>query len=121
MLGEHPNIPALYDYFVEKQQYLIQEFVGGENLSQEKVWHENEIRQLLLDLLPLIKFVHSHKVIHRDIKPENIIRREKDNSLVLVDFSAAKVVTEATKNKTGTVIGSAAYTAPEQLREKNEN
>ena len=118
VLGEHPNIPALHDYFVEEQQYLIQEFVGGENLSQEKVWHENEIRQLLLALLPLIKFVHSHKVIHRDIKPENIIRREKDNSLVLVDFGAAKVVTEATGNKTGTVIGSAAYTAPEQLKGK---
>ena len=119
VLGKHPHIPALYDYFVEeKEQYLIQEFIRGENLSQEKISNENSIRQLLLDLLPIIQFVHSHKVIHRDLKPENIIRRDRDNSLVLVDFGAAKVVTETTANKTSTVIGSAAYTAPEQLKGK---
>ena len=119
VLGENSHIPALLNYFVEKHnQYLIQEFVGGDNLAQQKVWNEPEIRQLLLDILPLIQFVHSHQVIHRDIKPENIVRRHNDNSLILVDFGAAKVVTEATGNKTGTVIGSAAYTAPEQLKGK---
>lgn len=119
VLGENTHIPALLDYFVENnEQYLIQEFIGGDNLAQEKIWSEPEIRQLLLDILPLIQFVHSHKVIHRDIKPENIIRRHSDRSLVLVDFGAAKLVTEATGNKTGTVIGSAAYTAPEQLKGK---
>ena len=118
MLGEHPNIPSLIDYFVEaKEHYIVQEFIRGENLSQELLkvsWGETEIRQLLLDLLPLIKFIHGKLVIHRDIKPENIIRRQSDRSLVLVDFGAAKVMTD----KTGTVIGSAAYTAPEQLKGK---
>ena len=119
VLGKNSYIPALQDYFVEEQeQYLVQEFISGDNLTKEKVWNEHDIRQLLLDLLPLIQFVHSHQVIHRDIKPENIVRRQSDNSLVLVDFGAAKVVTEATFNKTGTVIGSAAYTAPEQLKGK---
>ena len=119
VLGQNPQIPALLDYFVEeKGQYLVQEFISGDNLAQEKVWGESEIRQLLLDILPLIQFIHSHNVIHRDIKPENILRRHSDRSLVLVDFGAAKVVTEATGNKTGTVIGSAAYTAPEQLKGK---
>ena len=119
VLGEHSNIPTLYDRFVEAQeQYLIQEFIRGNNLAREKVWNEGDIRQLLLDLLPLIQFVHTHQVIHRDIKPENIVRRDRDNSLMLVDFGAAKIVTEETGNKTGTVIGSAAYTAPEQLKGK---
>ncbi|MEM8832640.1 MAG: VIT domain-containing protein, partial [Cyanobacteria bacterium P01_G01_bin.19] len=81
-------------------------------------WTETQIRKLLVDLLPLIQFVHNHKVIHRDIKPENIVRRESDGALFLVDFGAAKVVTEALANRTGTVIGSAAYTAPEQLKGK---
>ncbi|MEL7420747.1 MAG: VIT domain-containing protein, partial [Cyanobacteria bacterium J06555_3] len=119
VLGEHPHTPTLIDYFVEaREQYLIQEFIGGNNLAQESGWNESKIRELLLYLLPLIKFVHSHKVIHRDIKPANIVRNLQDNSLTLVDFGAAKVVTEATGNKTGTVIGSAAYTAPEQLKGK---
>lgn len=118
VLGNHSQIPALLDYFTEEEQYLVQEFVSGENLTQQKVWYEADIERLLLDILPLIQFVHSHQVIHRDIKPENIVRRHRDNSLVLVDFGAAKVVTEAIANKTGTVIGSAAYTAPEQLKGK---
>ena len=118
ILGEHPHIPSLINYFVEdREQYLIQEFISGTNLARETDWNEAKIRELLLCLLPLIKFVHSHNVIHRDIKPENIIRSQ-NNSLTLVDFGAAKVVTEATANKTGTVIGSAAYTAPEQLKGK---
>lgn len=119
VLGKHPHIPTLIDYFIEaREQYLVQEFIRGTNLAQEEVWDELKIRQLLLNLLPLIEFVHSHKVIHRDIKPENIVRNEKDNLLTLVDFGAAKVATEATGNRTGTVIGSAAYTAPEQLKGK---
>ncbi|MGD1919193.1 MAG: VIT domain-containing protein, partial [Pleurocapsa sp.] len=119
VLGKHTNIPALQNYFIAGQeQYLVQEFISGDNLAKEKICDEQKIRQLLCNLLPLIQFVHSHKVIHRDIKPENIIRRHQDSSLVLVDFGAAKVVTEATVDKTGTVIGSAAYTAPEQLKGK---
>ena len=119
VLGNHPQIPTLLDYFIEKkEQYLVQEFISGDNLSRQKVWYEADIEQLLLNILPLIQYVHSHRVIHRDIKPENIVRHYGDNSLVLVDFGAAKVVTEAIANKTGTVIGSAAYTAPEQLKRK---
>jgi len=119
VLGEHPHVPTLLDYFVEeKEQYLVQEFISGTNLARESSWDESKIRELLLYLLPLIKFVHSHNVIHRDIKPENIVRNQRDNTLILVDFGAAKVVTAATSNKTGTVIGSAAYTAPEQLKGK---
>ena len=118
VLGEHPNIPALYDNFIEAKQYLVQEFIGGDNLSQELsiegAWSEKEVRQLLLELLPLIQFIHGKQVIHRDIKPENIVRRQSDNTLTLVDFGAAKVVSD----RTGTVIGSAAYTAPEQLKGK---
>ncbi|MEM7797323.1 MAG: VIT domain-containing protein, partial [Cyanobacteria bacterium P01_C01_bin.118] len=122
-LGTNPSIPTLHDHFAEEGgQYLVQAFVSGRNLSQELavegLWNETSIRQLLLDLLPLLQFVHSCHVIHRDIKPENIIRCDRDGSLVLVDFGAAKVVTETTLEKTGTVIGSAAYTAPEQIRGK---
>lgn len=117
VLGEHTNIPTLKDYFVAAaEQYLVQEFIGGDNLERLSTgaWSEEQIRQLLKDLLPIIQFVHDRLVVHRDIKPENIVRRQSDCALVLVDFGAAKVATD----KTGTVIGSAAYTAPEQLKGK---
>ncbi|MGD1899419.1 MAG: VIT domain-containing protein [Phormidesmis sp.] len=123
-LGVHPQIPALLDYVVEGTgQYLVQDFVQGHNLSQDLAmhgpWSEKQIRQLLADMLPLLKFVHGqHQVIHRDVKPDNIIRCDEHQPPVLVDFGASKQVSETTLGKTGTVIGSAAYTAPEQVRGK---
>ncbi|MEK9515531.1 AarF/UbiB family protein, partial [Limnospira fusiformis PMC 851.14] len=83
-------------YFTaDNRQYLIQEFIEGETLEQELdkgAFTENKISSLLKDLLPVLYFVHKHKVIHRDIKPENIIRRASDNKLVIVDFGASKQV-----------------------------
>ncbi|MCT7951867.1 serine/threonine protein kinase [Ancylothrix sp. C2] len=123
ILGKHPQIPQLLAHFEqEKQQYLVQEFVEGRNLAQELAetgsFNEIKIRKLLKDLLPVLQFVHSNQLIHRDIKPENIIRRRQDKQLVLVDFGAAKLVDKSSLQKTDTIIGTAAYTAPEQLRGK---
>jgi Ca-activated chloride channel family protein len=122
-LGEHPQIPQMLAYFEqEQQQYLVQEFIDGCNLAQELAeagaFNETQIRQLLNELLPVLQFVHDRGAIHRDIKPENIIRRRSDRSLVLVDFGAAKYTTEDDAGRTGTIIGSAAYVAPEQVRGK---
>ncbi|MDZ8093601.1 MAG: serine/threonine-protein kinase [Nostoc sp. DedQUE05] len=120
-LGKHPQIPELLAYFTqEARQYLVQEFIDGQNLAQELAhrgaFSEIEIWQLLNDLLPVLQFCHARHVIHRDIKPENIILRESDRKLVLVDFGAAKSATGAALSKTGTTIGSPEYVAPEQMR-----
>ena len=118
-LGRHPQIPELFAYFTQNnRQYLVQEFIDGQNLKQELeksvAFNENQILELLKSLLPVLEFIHSQQIIHRDIKPENIIRRRKDNQLVLVDFGAAKYATMTALGRTGTVIGSAGYVAPEQ-------
>ncbi|WP_410175073.1 GUN4 domain-containing protein [Nodularia spumigena] len=122
-LGKHPQIPELMAYFTaDNRQYLVQEFVKGETLQAELdkngVFSEQQIRELLIELLDILQFVHSQQVIHRDIKPENIIRRSADNKLFLVDFGAAKVVEQKQRTATGTIIGSAEYCAPEQLHGK---
>jgi serine/threonine protein kinase len=122
-LGQHPQILDLLSYLEQEgYQYLVQEFVDGVNLSQELetegAFDEAKIRQLLIDLLLVLQFVHRHQVIHRDIKPANIIRRSTDQKLFLVDFGAAKYATGTALANTGTVIGSAEYTAPEQTRGK---
>jgi len=124
-LGKHPQIPELFAYFVtdDGQQYLVQEYIAGENLQEELknhgVYKEEEVKQILIDVLNILKFVHENQVIHRDIKPENLIRRNSDQKLVLVDFGAAKYIQSPTVlNVTGTVIGSAQYCSPEQARGK---
>ncbi|MEP0858640.1 SUMF1/EgtB/PvdO family nonheme iron enzyme [Trichocoleus sp. DQ-U1] len=118
-LGNHPQIPELLAHFEEEnRQYLVQQFINGQNLAhileQQGAFSETEIRSLLADLLRVLEFVHSKQVIHRDIKPENIIRRQVDNQLVLVDFGAAKFATRTALARTGTVIGDFRYIAPEQ-------
>lgn len=132
-LGKHPQIPELLAHFEQDgNQYLVQEFIDGSNLGEELlkkgVFTEPEIKQVLDDLLPVLSFIHHHRVIHRDIKPENIILRDgsasqpnpyqsqRKGQLVLVDFGAAKVVTDSQIPVIGTVIGSPEYVAPEQTR-----
>ena len=137
VLGIHPQIPELIAYFEEDGcLYLVQELIEGENLYHELqsqgTFSESQIYQLLADILPVLQFIHDRQVIHRDIKPDNIIRRKetlsspsstktvsgRKGNLVLVDFGAAKAVTTNTANRTGTLIGSAEYIAPEQARGK---
>lgn len=120
-LGKHPQIPELLAYFTQdNRQYLVQEFIDGQNLEQELAdegpFNESKIRQLLQDLLPVLQFVHEKQVIHRDIKPDNIIRRRADGQLVLVDFGAAKVITPTALFATATRIGAPEFVAPEQAR-----
>jgi len=136
-LGSHPQIPELISYFEEDDcLYLVQELIEGENLYNELqtkgIFTETQIYQFLEEMLPVLQFIHDRQVIHRDIKPDNIIRKKSitnyelgitnyelpDPSLVLVDFGAAKSFVSNTANRTGTLIGSAEYVAPEQARGK---
>jgi formylglycine-generating enzyme required for sulfatase activity len=124
-LGKHAQIPELFAYFdIDGQPYLVQQFIDGEDLQQELktsgAYNQHQIRELLLSLLPVLDFLHNRSIpiIHRDIKPANIIRRRSDRGLVLVDFGAAKQATQTMLAKTGTVIGSPEYIAPEQARGK---
>lgn len=144
-LGQHPQIPQLLAYFEPDQpgisgaSAIVQSLIEGESLAQklqaEGAFSEIAVRQILLELLPVLQFVHERNIIHRDINPENIIRRNlmtsppppllqgkgsknRGSELVLVDFSAAKFTSKTALAKTGTVIGSAAYISPEQMRGK---
>ncbi len=120
-LGEHPQIPRLIAYFEQdKRLYLVQELIEGQTLlaelNQQGAFSEEKIRQLLADLLPVLKVVHERGVIHRDIKPENIMRRRKDGQLMLIDFGVSKQVTATILGQAGTTIGTHGYAPMEQMR-----
>jgi serine/threonine protein kinase len=122
-LSQHTQIPTLLAYVEQSgQQYLVQEYIEGVNLAEELntqgPFSGPKIQQLLQNLLPVLHYIHSRRVIHRDIKPTNIIRRQGQQQLVLVDFGAARTLTETALGRTGTIIGTAEYTAPEQVRGK---
>ena len=120
-LGEHPQIPTLLAYFEQDNYlYLIQQFIKGQSLAQQVRrsggFSEDQVRNVLLDLLPVLQFVHEHQVIHRDITPMNILRRQIDNRLVLIDFGVAKQITDESAQMTGTRIGTEGYAPMEQFR-----
>lgn len=141
-LGEHPQIPRLIAYFEQdKRLYLVQELIQGQTLlaelTQQGVFSEEKIWQLLADVLPILKFVHDRNVIHRDIKLENIIRRRTSiqpsplkngnlrnsafrrggrGELVLIDFGVSKQVTGSLMSKVGTTVGTPGYSPMEQMR-----
>ncbi|MFB2898823.1 protein kinase [Aerosakkonemataceae cyanobacterium BLCC-F50] len=120
-LAKHPQIPDVIDSFAENGYfYLVQKYITGKNLAillgEKGQFSAAEVWQILENLLPVLQFIHSHQVIHRDIKPENIIQIKSLNDLFLVDFSAAKLVTETSFVVPETTIGSAEYAAPEQVR-----
>ena len=122
LLGEHPNIPSLFAYFEENNEfYIVQEYIAGHTLEQELITNqplsEQQVINILQEVLEILEFIHKNNVIHRDIKPANIIRRKQDNKLVLIDFGSVKKIT-TTGTSQGTIVGSYAYIPEEQFNGK---
>ena len=109
--GESKQIPTLYAYFQENNQfYLVQEWVSGQTLSQKVkqsgCLRESEVRSILISLLEVLEYVHSKGIIHRDIKPDNIILRSGDNKPVLIDFGAVRETMGTVVNSEGNISSS---------------
>lgn len=122
-LGKHSHIPDLLAFFPQEGRlYLVQEFIEGKNLldelEQKGKFSESEVKQILIELLPILQFVHDNKVIHRDIKPENIIRSSQTGALFLIDFGVSKEVGGSVLTRVGTITGTPGYAPPEQMRGK---
>lgn len=125
-IGNHPQVPRLLDYFEANQEfYLVQEYVSGATLQQEikrsGPLSEAGVKQFLSEILPVLEYIHSQKVIHRDIKPANIIRRAQDCKLVLIDFGAVKYQNQGAASTseqtalTSYAIGTPGFAPPEQM------
>ena len=115
-LGYHTQIPQLYETFTEDQEfYLVEEFIKGHSLAREFRWgwhwSETKVLALLQNILTTLAFVHRQRVIHRDLKPENMIRRQRDQSIVLIDFGSI----QAPQTYSDAVVGTDGYMPTEQL------
>lgn len=127
MIGNHPQLPRLLDYFESEQEFfLVQEYINGLTLQQEVKrggpFTEAGVKQFLSEILSMVQYVHDNHVIHRDIKPANIIRRDQDKKLVLIDFGAVKDKVNPTLAAnsdqtalTAYAIGTPGYAPPEQM------
>ncbi|BAZ69729.1 MAG: DUF4101 domain-containing protein [Pelatocladus maniniholoensis HA4357-MV3] len=124
-LGDGSNqIPKLYAYFTENGQfYLVQEYIEGNTLTQilqqQGFMSETSVKDILINILPILNYVHSKHMVHRDIKPDNILIRNFDGKPVLIDFGAVKetmgtVVTASGNSTRSIVIGTPGYMPMEQ-------
>lgn len=99
-LGDHPQIPQLYAYFVASQQfYLIREYINGNNLDQEvkqKKLSEADTIYLIQDSLRVLDFIHKTNIIHRNIQPTNLIKSQQNNAYVLIGLVTIREL-ESTK------------------------
>jgi serine/threonine-protein kinase len=96
---EHRQIPKFFACFeVQGQPFLVQEYIHGKSycqLLQERLkigltFSETEIIQWLIDLLPILDYVHERGIIHRDISPDNIMQPHDHNLPMLIDFGVGK-------------------------------
>jgi serine/threonine protein kinase len=116
------KIPEMFGCFEQDGYlYLVQEFIDGENLTEyfkkKGKFNEQEVRELLNQLLPVLTILHEESIIHRDIKPDNIMRRVK-GEYVLIDFGISKQLTGHHLPTPGTNVGTEGY-APKEQREEN--
>jgi len=102
---QHPQIPQFRELFRVKQEdkgflFLVQDFIEGQTYHalldarkrQGLRFNEVEVTQLMLQILPVLEYIHSLGVIHRDISPDNLILRTTDGLPVLIDFGGVKQV-----------------------------
>lgn len=93
--------------------WLLQDLVSGASLAGKTLPREDAAR-VLRDGADALRYAHGEGFIHRDLKPGNLVRRD-DGATVVIDFGLARAVEQATKlTRTGTVLGTPQYMAPEQ-------
>ena len=117
----HKNIVKLYDkIYTEKHIFLIMELCDGDlnNYIKKNKLSENNIKEIMKQLIEVLKFVMDNNIVHRDLKPHNILINE-DGTLKLADFGFAKEFKETLL--TDTVCGSPLYMAPEILNHNKYN
>jgi serine/threonine-protein kinase len=114
----HPNIIQVYEVGeVEGQGYLVLEYASGGSLQQKLAGDPQPPREAALLIEPLARalhYAHQRGIIHRDLKPANVVLAEEDVPKV-TDFGLAKLMErEAGLTRTGDIMGTPGYMAPEQ-------
>ncbi len=117
---QHPNIVGIHEVgSYQGQEYIAMEYLDGPNLkdllAMGVAFSVQDTVDIGVQALSGLEACHNAGVIHRDIKPANIVKLAS-GVVKLADFGIARILTDATISRTGTVVGTPNYMSPEQVR-----
>jgi serine/threonine-protein kinase len=119
---DHPNILRAYDYGQEEDRvYLVMSYYGGGTLKDrlnQGPLALSQVGDYLTQIAAGLSYAHARNIVHRDVKPSNVLIHHAGDNLVLSDFGIAKALSNANSARTGTIMGTPLYMAPEQFLDK---
>src|SRR3954452_5259921 len=123
---DHPGIVAIFDAGQDgTARYLVSELVHGrtvDDLAAEGLLSDRDVLRIGLALCGALAHAHERGVVHRDVKPQNVIVPDAPRSAAgvakLADFGIAHLAGDEPLTRTGDVVGTLAYMAPEQAAGK---
>jgi serine/threonine-protein kinase len=118
----HPNIVQVFDSGQDQstgQYFIVMEYIEGSSCAEilrDQGWIEVDEAIAIIDqACEGLNYAHRHGVVHRDVKPGNLLRA-REGEVKLADFGIAKATEQSSITQVGSVLGTAAYLAPEQAR-----
>ncbi|HEX3510371.1 MAG TPA: protein kinase [Solirubrobacteraceae bacterium] len=118
----HPNVVQVFDSGRDEQTgqyFIVMEYIegaSGAEILRDQGWMEvDEALSIIEQACEGLDYAHRHGVVHRDVKPGNLLR-SREGEVKLADFGIAKATEQSSITQVGSVLGTAAYLAPEQAR-----
>ncbi|MET7873368.1 serine/threonine-protein kinase [Streptomyces cyaneofuscatus] len=116
----HPGVVTVHDVIeYDKRPWIVMQYVDGPSLADEAKEKGDiaprEAARIGLHVLSALRAAHSAGVLHRDVKPGNVLLA-RGGQVLLTDFGIAAIEGDSTITRTGELVGSIDYLAPERVR-----
>ncbi|MGW2016150.1 serine/threonine-protein kinase [Streptomyces sp. NPDC001927] len=116
----HPGVVTVHDVLEhDDRPWIVMQYVDGPSLAdaakEAGTIEAREAARIGLHVLGALRAAHAAGVLHRDVKPGNVLLA-RDGRVLLTDFGIAAIEGDSTITRTGELVGSIDYLAPERVR-----